>query len=45
MKKPHFYYADLRNYNEEMLINIILWQKQEIERLKEIEYRMKELEK
>lgn len=37
MTKPRFYYADLDNYNEDFLKEIILWQKEEIERLREQE--------
>lgn len=35
MKMPRFYYMDLNNYTDEFLKEIILWQKQEIEELKE----------
>jgi len=33
INKPRFYYMDLNNYNGDFLIEIILWHKQEIERL------------
>jgi hypothetical protein len=32
-KKPHFYYMDLNNYNDDFLRKIILWQKDKIEEL------------
>jgi len=34
MNKPRFYHSDLQNYTPEFLQEIILWQKEEIERLK-----------
>ena len=33
IEKPRFYYGDLDNYTENFLKVIILWHKQEIERL------------
>lgn len=33
MDKPRFYYMDLENYTDDFLREIILWQKEEIERL------------
>ena len=38
IKKPHFYYMDLENYNDDFLIKIILWQKDEIEELNKKEW-------
>ena len=37
IKKPHFYYMDLDNYNDDFLRKIILWQKDEIEKLEKKE--------
>ena len=36
--RPRFKYADLKNYTSEVLIDIILWQRQEIEKLKDINW-------
>jgi len=32
-EKPHFYIMDLDNYNEDFLKEIILWQKDRLEKL------------
>ena len=33
IEKPRFYYIDLNNYTDNFLAEIILWQKQKIEKL------------
>ena len=33
MNKPHFYYLDVENYNDDFLREIITWQKWQIEEL------------
>jgi hypothetical protein len=35
IKKPRFYYSELHNYTSEALIEIILWHRQEMEKLKD----------
>ena len=41
MKRPRFYYMDLNNYNDEFLIDIILYHKDVLTKIKKIIYNKK----